>query len=65
MAMGINTSISYVKAALSGTLYAEAEEQSRNHELATYTVNVSDDSGDLVALFQGMVYLKKGPIISK
>jgi acyl-CoA thioesterase len=65
MAMGINTSISYVKAALSGTLYAEAEEQSRNHKLATYTVNVSDDSGDLVAIFQGMVYLKKGPIIAK
>jgi acyl-CoA thioesterase len=65
MAMGINTSISYVKAVLSGTLYAEAEEQSRNHKLATYTVNVSDDSGDLVAIFQGMVYLKKGPIIAK
>lgn len=64
MAMGINTSISYVKAALSGTLYAEAEEQSRNPKLATYTVNITDDSGDLVALFQGMVYLKKLPIIS-
>ncbi len=64
MAMGINTSISYVKAALSGTLYAEAEEQSRNSKLATYTVNVADDTGDLVALFQGMVYLKKVPIIS-
>lgn len=65
MAMGINTSISYVKAALGGTLYAEAEEQSRNSKLATYTVNVTDDNGDLVALFQGMVYLKKGPIIGK
>ena len=65
MAMGINTSISYVKAVLGGTLYAEAEEQSRNHKLATYTVNVIDDSGDLVALFQGMVYLKKGPIMRR
>lgn len=65
MAMGINTSVSFVKAALGGTLYAEAEEQSRNAKLATYTVNVTDDNGDLVALFQGMVYLKKGPIISK
>lgn len=64
IAMGINTSISYVKAVLGGTLYAEAEEQSRSHKLATYTVNITDDSGDLVALFQGMVYLKKGPIIS-
>ncbi|MBE0503308.1 MAG: PaaI family thioesterase [Desulfuromonadales bacterium] len=65
MAMGINTSVSFVKAAISGTLYAEAEEQSRNTKLATYTVNVTDDSGDLIALFQGMVYLKKAPIISK
>ncbi|PKN11405.1 MAG: phenylacetic acid degradation protein [Deltaproteobacteria bacterium HGW-Deltaproteobacteria-4] len=65
MAMGINTSVSFVKAAISGTLYAEAEEQSRNPKLATYTVNVTDDSGDLVALFQGMVYLKKTPIISQ
>jgi len=65
MAMGINTSISFVKAALSGILYAEAEEQSRSAKLATYTVNVTDDNGELVALFQGMVYLKKVPIISK
>lgn len=65
MAMGINTSVSFVKAAVSGTLYAEAEEQSRNPKLATYTVNVTDDVGDLVALFQGMVYLKKVQIISK
>ena len=64
-AMGINTSISFVKAAGAGTLYAEAEEQSRNPKLATYTVNVVDDSGDLVALFQGMVYLKKEAIIHK
>lgn len=63
MAMGINTSISYVKAATGGILYAEAEEQSRNHKLATYTVNINDDSGELVALFQGMVYLKKGSIL--
>ena len=65
LAMGINTSISFVKAAISGTLYAEAREQSRNRKLATYTVNVTDDSGDLVAIFQGMVYLKKGLLISK
>ena len=63
MAMGINTSVSFVKAAINGTLYAEATEQSLNAKLATYNVNITDDNGDVVAIFQGMVYRKKEPII--
>ncbi|MDD2365857.1 MAG: PaaI family thioesterase [Desulfuromonadaceae bacterium] len=59
LAMGINTSISFVKAPLSGILYAEAKEQSRNSKLASYSVTITDESGDVVAIFQGMVYLKK------
>jgi acyl-CoA thioesterase len=65
MAMGINTSVSFVKSAVSGSLHAEAREQSRNPRLATYIVNVTDDANDVVAIFQGMVYLKKEPIIGK
>lgn len=63
MAMGINTSVAFVKAATKGTLYAEATEQSLNAKLATYLVNVTDDDNAVVAIFQGMVYLKKEPII--
>jgi acyl-CoA thioesterase len=63
LAMGINTSVHFVKAATKGTLYAEAREQSINPKLASYTVLVTDDAGDTVALFQGMVYRKKEPII--
>ena len=63
MAMGINTSVSFVKAATKGTLYAEATEQSLNAKLATYHVNITNDDGDVVAIFQGMVYRKKEPII--
>ena len=63
LAMGINTSVSFVKAALSGTLYAEARELSRNAKLATYSVMVTDDAGDTVAIFQGMVYRKKESIM--
>jgi len=59
LAMGINTSVSFVKIATGGTLYAEAMELSRNHKLATYKVSITDDEGDLVATFQGMVYRKK------
>lgn len=63
LAMGINTSVSFVKAALKGTLYAEATEQSSGPKLASYSVMVTDDAGDVVAVFQGMVYRKKEPII--
>lgn len=59
LAMGINTSVNFVKAAVKGTLYAEAREQSLNSKLATYSVMVSDDDKETVAIFQGMVYRKK------
>lgn len=63
LAMGINTSVCFVKAAAKGTLYAEAREQSINPKLASYSVLVTDDSGDTVAIFQGMVYRKKEAVI--
>ena len=57
-AAAINAHISYVKAATAGTLYAEAGEFSLNPKIATYTVTVTDDSGEKIAIFQGMVYRK-------
>jgi len=59
IAVAINVSISYVKAAINGTLTAEAMQESINPKLATYRVRVTDETGDLVASFQGMVYRKK------
>jgi acyl-CoA thioesterase len=59
LAMGINTTVSFVKAATTGTLYAEAREQSLNPRLASYAVQVTDDVDDVVAIFQGMVYRKQ------
>jgi len=57
-AAAINAHIFYVKAATSGTLYAVAEEVSVNPKIATYTVTVTDDHGEKIALLQGMVYRK-------
>ena len=51
------------KAALQGTLYAEAREQAINPKLASYSVLITDDADATVAIFQGMVYRKKGAII--
>jgi acyl-CoA thioesterase len=59
VAVAINVNISFVKAINKGTLFAEAKETSRNHKLATYDVRVTDDTGGLIAIFDGMVYRKE------
>lgn len=61
-AVAINTHISFVKAAKPPMLYAEARETSRNQKIATYDVQVTDSSGEVVALFQGMAYIKAGHV---
>lgn len=63
IAMGISTSMNFVKAAKTGTLYATATEQSRNSKLASYTVMITDDEDATIAIFQGMVYRKGDRII--
>ena len=57
-AVAINVSISFMKAAQTGALWAEAREISKTFKLASYTVEVKDEAGDLVALFQGLAYRK-------
>lgn len=59
VAVAINVNISFVKAVSQGTLFAEAKETSINPKLATYDVRVTDNSENLIALFQGMVYRKE------
>ncbi len=62
VAVAINASIWFVTAAKQGTVYAEGIETSRNPKLATYSIKVTDDAGQTVALFEGMVYRKKDQI---
>jgi acyl-CoA thioesterase len=62
LAMAINVGISFFKAVKKGALTAEANEVSLNPKLATYLVNVTDDDGNAIALFQGTVYRKKDNI---
>lgn len=62
VAVAINVSISYIKAVSAGTLIAEAEEIARSRRLGTYSVRVLDESGAIVAMFQGTVYRKGDPI---
>ena len=62
IAVAINASIWYVKASTEGTLFAEAKEVSINPKLATYNIDVTNEAGDTIATFQGMVYRKKQTI---
>jgi acyl-CoA thioesterase len=62
VAVAINVSITFMKAGKTGTLWAEARELSRNNKLGSYTVEVKDDEGELVALFQGLAYRKSEKI---
>ncbi|MGZ7209411.1 MAG: PaaI family thioesterase, partial [Methanobacterium sp.] len=60
--VAINVNISYMKAAFNGVLYARAREISRNPKISTYTVDITDDEGEVLAIFQGMAYTKKDKI---
>ena len=55
----INANMSFVKAATKGTLIAEAKETSISPKIATYNVDITDDNGDIIAIYQGMGYRKK------
>ncbi len=57
-ALAINATISFFRAVSSGALFAEAQEISRTRRLATYEIKVTDKTNELVALFQGTVFIK-------
>jgi acyl-CoA thioesterase len=59
VAVGINASITFMKAAQTGTLFAEAVEESRTKRLSHCQVRVTDDAGGLIAVFQGTAYVKQ------
>ncbi len=58
-AVGINVTINYMKAGLSGDfLTATAVEVSKNHKLGLYQMTVINQDGELLAQAEGMVYRK-------
>jgi acyl-CoA thioesterase len=60
VSVAINVSISFVKAAGAGdTLTADAREIARSPKISTCTVHVTNQAGDLIAVFQGLAYCKK------
>ena len=59
IAVAIHCSISYLKAVKGDLLQAEAEEVSCGPKIAAYTVRITDASGEVISLFEGMAYRKK------
>ena len=59
VAVAVSCSIHFMKATSEGTLTAEAREVSCNSRLGTYEVEVRDEQGEIVAVFQGLAYRKK------
>lgn len=61
LAMGTNMSITCLKAIRQGSLEAEAIEISRSRKLAHANVRITDQTGELIAIFQGTAYIKGTP----
>ncbi len=59
LALAINVNISFLSSKSEGTLYATATEVSEPKRLGAYDVLVTDEQGEIVARFNGMVYRKK------
>ena len=56
IAMAIHTEISFFKAVRSGTITAKASEISLHEKLSTYLVEITDETGSLIAHFKGTAY---------
>jgi acyl-CoA thioesterase len=59
VSLSINAHMQYIKATRTGMLIARAYEVSSSRKLGMYRVDITDDTGDIVATFEGMVYRKK------
>jgi acyl-CoA thioesterase len=59
MSVALNVSVTFMKAAVTGTLWADAREVSKNFKVGSYSVEIKDDQGELIAQFQGLAYRKK------
>ena len=58
LALAINVNISYLTSKTSGTLYATAAEVGEPKRLGAYDVLITDEQGEIIARFNGLVYRK-------
>jgi acyl-CoA thioesterase len=61
LAVGLQMSLSCLQAATSGVLEAEAQEVARSRKISTCSIRITDEGGNLIALFQGTAFIKSQP----
>ena len=62
LALAVGAHVSFLRAVSGGVLVAEAHEEAMSRRLCTCTVRVTDEGGELVALFTGTAYRKDEPV---
>jgi acyl-CoA thioesterase len=62
VAVALDTSITFARAATRGVLTAEAVEESLSRRTSVCNVRVTDSDGKVVALFRGTAFRKDDPI---
>ncbi len=62
VAVALDTTITFARAATRGVLTAEAREESVSRRFSVCTVTVTDEDGRVVALFRGTAFRKDEPI---
>ena len=58
LAVSLDASINYVKGVSSGTLTATATEVYRRRTVALYKIEIVNEKGELIAVFQSTAYIK-------
>ncbi len=58
VAVAININISYLKSTEAGVLFANAVENNERGRIGSYTVTITDESEQTIAVFEGLVYRK-------
>jgi acyl-CoA thioesterase len=62
VAVALDTSITFARAATKGVLTAEAREESLSRRTSVCNVRVTDGEGKVIALFRGTAFRKDQPI---
>lgn len=62
VAVGLDTSMTFVRGATRGVLVAEALEESLSRRVSVCNVRVTDERGEIVALFRGTAFRKEETI---
>ena len=62
LALAINANISYLRGIAAGVLFATATEVGVPKRIGAYDVLVTDEQGEIVARFNGIVYRKKAEV---